>query len=226
MIDLLVQVGISNVCISVALACIAFAVHRTGRLSLVAHLLWVLVLVKLITPPLFILPVVPMPVETTSIAAVNEPLQPVAVGSQPVEATIADTDSSVTSIEGVFDASVLADIARPTLLGIGIGLAAARDVTVINFTEFPSGTVLDDEYADFGIEFTNEFYIIDDSTAFLNEWRLDGFSTTLVMEFDQPFNVIGVLFPGVLRYEFFLKGEFVGWTENISIGGSGWSQAF
>lgn len=57
MTDLLVQVALGNLLISGLLAGIAYVVHRRGRYPGLAHLLWVFVLVKLVTPPLLILPV-------------------------------------------------------------------------------------------------------------------------------------------------------------------------
>lgn len=57
----LVQFALSNLLASIVLAAIAYAVHRTGRYPVLSHLLWVLVLVKLITPPLLSLPVAHIP---------------------------------------------------------------------------------------------------------------------------------------------------------------------
>ena len=59
MTDVLMQVGLSNGALAFGLAIVAWVVHRTGRVPAVAHLLWVLVLVKLVTPPLWHVPVVP-----------------------------------------------------------------------------------------------------------------------------------------------------------------------
>ncbi len=53
MTSLLLQFVISNLLLSVPLALIASAVHRSQRSPIVAHLLWVLVLAKLVTPPIF-----------------------------------------------------------------------------------------------------------------------------------------------------------------------------
>ena len=53
MTSLLLQFAISNLLLSVPLALIAYAVHRSQRSPTVAHLLWVLVLAKLVTPPIF-----------------------------------------------------------------------------------------------------------------------------------------------------------------------------
>jgi len=66
MTDLLLTAGVSNLCLSVALALVAWAVQRSGRRPLLAHLLWVLVLVKLVTPPVLTVPVIPVPGLTAS----------------------------------------------------------------------------------------------------------------------------------------------------------------
>ncbi|MFV2065187.1 MAG: M56 family metallopeptidase, partial [Chloroflexota bacterium] len=59
MTDLLVELAVSNLLISAAMAAAAYAVHRQGRYPGLAHLLWVLVLLKAITPPLLTLPIIP-----------------------------------------------------------------------------------------------------------------------------------------------------------------------
>lgn len=56
MIEPVVELAASNAIISAALALVATVVHRHGRYPSVAHLLWVVVLVKAITPPLLVLP--------------------------------------------------------------------------------------------------------------------------------------------------------------------------
>lgn len=79
----LVQFGVSNLLASVVLAGIAYAVHRRGRYPVLAHLLWVLVLVKLVTPPIVSLPIARIPVASglqgPTSAAMGAPLG-VAVG--------------------------------------------------------------------------------------------------------------------------------------------------
>ena len=69
--DPLLRIGVSNLLISLALAIVAWAVHTTGKRPLVAHLLWLLVLAKLVTPPILMVPVVPVHGLT---AATVEPL--------------------------------------------------------------------------------------------------------------------------------------------------------
>ncbi|MCP5119243.1 MAG: M48 family metalloprotease, partial [bacterium] len=72
MTDLLLQFGISNLGISGAIAVAAWAVHATGKRPLISHLLWLLVLAKLVTPPILTVPVVAVPGQnTTAIAAAD-----------------------------------------------------------------------------------------------------------------------------------------------------------
>lgn len=52
MSDLVLSIGVSNLLVSVVLAAAAALVHAKARRPWLAHLLWLLVLVKLVTPPL------------------------------------------------------------------------------------------------------------------------------------------------------------------------------
>ena len=61
MTDFLFQVVLSNVFLSLALAIVAMAVGATTRRPHLAHLLWLLVLIKLMTPPVVTIPVVTIP---------------------------------------------------------------------------------------------------------------------------------------------------------------------
>jgi len=100
-------------------------------------------------------------------------------------------------------------------------LEDAPDVVTIDFGEFPEGTEIDDDYAELGVEFTSGFYTIQTASAFTDGFGLDGNNQFIAMEFNQPMNVVAVLFPGRLRYEFYLDGEPVGWTETFGGGGTG-----
>ncbi len=51
MTDLLLQSALSNASLALALAAVALIVERTAKRPVLAHLLWVLVLVKLVTAP-------------------------------------------------------------------------------------------------------------------------------------------------------------------------------
>ncbi|MHC4809212.1 MAG: M56 family metallopeptidase [Planctomycetota bacterium] len=80
MTDFLLQFVVGNVLVAAPLALVAHLVQRSQRVPTIAHVLWLLVLVKLVTPPLLTLPVVPIPTTTepasTSTAA---PLLSVAI---------------------------------------------------------------------------------------------------------------------------------------------------
>src|SRR5437762_2238687 len=55
--DTLLHAGLSNVLMAAALALPAAAVARLGRRPALAHALWLLVLLKLLTPPLIPVPI-------------------------------------------------------------------------------------------------------------------------------------------------------------------------
>ena len=64
MTDFLLQFVVGNVLVAAPLALVAYLVQRSQRVPTIAHVLWLLVLVKLVTPPLLTLPVVPIPTTT------------------------------------------------------------------------------------------------------------------------------------------------------------------
>jgi hypothetical protein len=59
MIDLLFKIALNNVCISLALAIAAVIVGITIRRPAITYLMWLLVFVKLLTPPVVTIPVLP-----------------------------------------------------------------------------------------------------------------------------------------------------------------------
>ena len=61
MMDVVLQIGVSNLTVSLLLAIAAAVVQAHGKRPVIAHLLWVLVLVKLVTPPIVSVPLVPVP---------------------------------------------------------------------------------------------------------------------------------------------------------------------
>ncbi len=52
----LLQIGISNTCFAAVFAAVALAVMRISPNRHLAYMLWLLVLVKLVTPPLWTIP--------------------------------------------------------------------------------------------------------------------------------------------------------------------------
>lgn len=57
MMDLFLSMGLSNACLALALALVALAAGAKARRPHLAHLLWLLVFVRLVTPPLVTIPV-------------------------------------------------------------------------------------------------------------------------------------------------------------------------
>jgi len=78
------ELTLSNVCVSAALALVAYAVHRRGRHPLLAHALWLGVLLKLVTPPVMTVPLIPFesPAATAELALVEEQLT--SLGASPI----------------------------------------------------------------------------------------------------------------------------------------------
>ncbi len=76
MIDAITELALSNAIFSFALAVLAWAVHRHGRYPAIAHLLWVVVLIKAVTPPLLVVPI-PM----AAALAAPTVLEPAAAGA-------------------------------------------------------------------------------------------------------------------------------------------------
>jgi beta-lactamase regulating signal transducer with metallopeptidase domain/polyhydroxyalkanoate synthesis regulator phasin len=71
MTDSLLQMGLSNACFSLALAIVAVVVGATTKRPHLAHMLWLLVFVKLATPPIMPIPVVTIPAQLETTAAIN-----------------------------------------------------------------------------------------------------------------------------------------------------------
>ena len=57
----LIEIAVSNLLIAAILASIAVAVTRSRRSPAFAHCLWLLVLVKLVTPPIVRVPILVSP---------------------------------------------------------------------------------------------------------------------------------------------------------------------
>jgi len=82
-VDTLLQVGLSNAVVATFLALLALAVGFLCRRPALVHSLWLLVLLKLITPPILSIPV-PWPARTEPVPALADPSPtPVQVVSQP-----------------------------------------------------------------------------------------------------------------------------------------------
>jgi len=61
MTDFFFQMGLSNACFSLALGIVAMVVGAKARRPHLAYMLWLLVFVKLVTPPIVTIPLVTIP---------------------------------------------------------------------------------------------------------------------------------------------------------------------
>jgi len=71
MTEVLLRMGLSNALVALVLALLATAAGATLKRPQLTHLLWLLVFVKLVTPPLVTIPVVAIPEAPTTAAAVD-----------------------------------------------------------------------------------------------------------------------------------------------------------
>ncbi len=103
MIDFLIQATLSNLIVATALALVAWTVQRRVRSASLANLLWALVLIKLVTPPLWSIPLFEVPsasflnhqvVAPTSISAAS--------GSEPTSSAL----TAVVPVDEVFGIGV------------------------------------------------------------------------------------------------------------------------
>lgn len=76
MTDFFFQMGLSNACLSLALAVVAMVVGAKARRPHLAHMLWLLVFIKLLTPPIVTIPVVTIPAQGETAVAINDNSQP------------------------------------------------------------------------------------------------------------------------------------------------------
>jgi len=63
---------LSNACLSLALGIVAMVVGAKARRPHLAHMLWLLVFIKLVTPPVMRIPIITIPVEGETTVAINE----------------------------------------------------------------------------------------------------------------------------------------------------------
>jgi len=76
MTDFFFQMGLSNACLSLALAIVAMVVGAKARRPHLAHMLWLLVFIKLVTPPIVTIPIVTIPAQGETAVAINEHSRP------------------------------------------------------------------------------------------------------------------------------------------------------
>ena len=118
MTDYLLQVGVSNLCMSLALAMVAWVVQVTGKRPAIAHLLWVLVLVKLVTPPVLTIPLIAVPGASFSSAAIEQPLSGESLSASGLPLT-----------SGAANAGSVDDLGTATVLGVESALVSRSTIT-------------------------------------------------------------------------------------------------
>ena len=102
----------------------------------------------------------------------------------------------------------------------GEWIAAVGPFTTIDFTGFPDGTFITDQYADLGVIFTDGDDTIQMSPSHVNDgWGLRG-NGIITLAFDTPQAWIGVDFPGFLRITLFSAGKPIH-TGGFGFGGTG-----
>jgi len=110
MIDLLFQTGLSNACFSLVLAIVAMVVGAKARRPHLAYMLWLLVFLKLVTPPIVTIPVDTFSPQSDVVAAANDHGATVAEQPLSMETTGASTLS--------FRIATIANDAKPWLASI------------------------------------------------------------------------------------------------------------
>ena len=125
MTGLLGQVALSNLLFASVLAGLASLIHRSGRHPGLAHGLWVVVLVKAITPPLLLLPILP-----GSTAAPGTGSLAPAQGS-------ATTGTAIATVQGLDPlAWLIADGAGAIVLVWAVGSAIVAVASVLRIRRF------------------------------------------------------------------------------------------
>ena len=76
MTDFFFQMGLSNACLSLALGIVAMVMGAKARRPQLAHMLWLLVFIKLVTPPIVTIPIVTIPAQAETAVAINENSHP------------------------------------------------------------------------------------------------------------------------------------------------------
>jgi len=76
MTDFFIQMGLSNACLSLALAIVAMLVGARARRPQPAYMLWLLVFIKLLTPPIVTIPIVTIPAQSETAVAINDHSRP------------------------------------------------------------------------------------------------------------------------------------------------------
>jgi hypothetical protein len=96
-VEFLVHTTLSNFVVAFLLASFALLVQQRFRAPALSHLLWAIVLIKLITPPLFSIPVLELPNAANGILLQNDKL---AEATPPISQASAFTEGNLTDLSG------------------------------------------------------------------------------------------------------------------------------
>ncbi len=91
-------------------------------------------------------------------------------------------------------------------------IEAVGEFTTIDFTGFPEGTWITDQYADLGILFTDGDDWIHNTCGYVNDcWGLagGGGNDQITLAFDTEEAYIGVDFPGDLQIDLYSRGRLI-----------------
>ena len=99
---------------------------------------------------------------------------------------------------------------------------AVGEFTTIDFTGFPDGTFITDQYVDVGVVFMDgDDNIRFSPTGFPNDqWGIDG-NTAIHLSFDSPQAYIAVDYPGGMKFELFSEGRLIYTSSGFGLGGVG-----
>ena len=99
---------------------------------------------------------------------------------------------------------------------------SAGDFTTIGFTEYPTGTFLDEHYAHLGVHFVSVSLDVVLNTGSFEAWPRDGAgidgNSDVHLIFDQPITHFAIDHPGGFFVDFYASGQLI--YEGFS-GGSG-----
>ena len=88
-------------------------------------------------------------------------------------------------------------------------IAAVGQFTTIDFTGFPQGTFITNQYADLGVLFTDGNDSIDASGSYLNDgFGLDG-NPSMHLSFDSPMLWFAVDHPGNVQIDLFIGEQLI-----------------
>ena len=100
--------------------------------------------------------------------------------------------------------------------------AAVGPFTTVDFTGFPHGTVVTEQYANLGAHFTdaNDTIYYNPSSFYNDDYGLDG-NGDITVAFDQPIFWIAVDYPGLMQFKLFSGGELAYTSSEFGMGGAG-----